>query len=139
MAGQTGAGIGLSAGPDDAAPAAQVRGQGLIAAGGVLGALGAASCCILPLALFSAGVGGAWLGNLTALAPYQPYFVAATLGFLGAGFFLAYVRPRRTCAVGAACARPVPGRIVKTSLWVASALVAAAAAFPYVAPSLLGV
>jgi hypothetical protein len=49
-----------------------------VAAGGVLGALAASSCCILPLVLFSLGISGAWIGNLTALAPYKPYFAAAT-------------------------------------------------------------
>jgi mercuric ion transport protein len=32
----------------------------------------------------------------------------------------------------------LPNRIVKTALWIATALVAAAVAFPYVAPALLG-
>src|SRR3546814_17640073 len=36
---------------------------------------------------FSLGAGGAWIANLTALAPYQPIFIAATLGFLGYGFY----------------------------------------------------
>ena len=48
--------------------------QRLMAAGGLLGALAASSCCILPLVLFSLGVSGAWIGNFTQLAPYQPYF-----------------------------------------------------------------
>lgn len=112
---------------------------GWVAAGGVLGAIGASSCCILPLALFSLGAGGAWIGNLTALAPYQPVFIAATLGFLGYGFYAVYWKPRRACADDAACARPLPNRIVKGALWIATALVAAAAAFPYVAPWLLGI
>jgi len=34
--------------------------------------------------------------------------------------------------------RPLPGRIVKLALWLATALVAAAIAFPYIAPMLLG-
>ena len=50
--------------------------QRLVAAGGILGALAASSCCIVPLILFSLGIGGAWIGNLTALAPYKPIFVA---------------------------------------------------------------
>lgn len=107
--------------------------------GGLLGALAASSCCILPLVLFSVGIGGAWIGNLTALAPYQPIFVAITLGFLAAGFYLVYLRPKRACAASEACARPVQNRVVKTSLWVATVLVAAALAFPYVAPTLLGI
>ena len=53
------------------APAENERGdagrQHLIAAGGILGALAASSCCIVPLILFSLGIGGAWIGNLTAL------------------------------------------------------------------------
>src|ERR1700682_3334946 len=64
------------------------RGRGLLAAGGMLGALASSSCCMLPLALFSLGVSGAWIGNFTRLAPYQPYFIAATLMFLGWGSWL---------------------------------------------------
>ena len=55
------------------------RGQTLMAAGGLLGALAASSCCTLPVALFSLGVSGAWIGNFTQLAPYQSYFLAACL------------------------------------------------------------
>ena len=114
------------------------RRQKLAAAGGVLGALAASSCCLLPLALFSIGIGGDWIGNLTALTPYQPIFVAITLGLVGYGFWLAF-RQRPACADGEVCARPLPSRVVKTMLWAATALVAAALAFPYVAPRLLGV
>lgn len=115
------------------------KGSGWAATGGILGAIGASSCCILPLVLFSVGAGGAWIGNLTALAPYQSYFIAITLGFLGYGFYAVYWKPKRACADGAACARPLPNRVVKSALWLATALVAAAIAFPYVAPWLLGV
>src|ERR1700724_3312450 len=67
-----------------------MRGQTLMAAGGLLGALAASSCCILPVVLFSLGVSGAWIGNFTQLAPYQPYFIAATICFLGYGYWLLY-------------------------------------------------
>ncbi len=109
----------------------------LVAAGGILGALGASSCCILPLALFSLGLGGAWVGNLTALAPYQPFFVTATLGLLGYGYYLVYWKAKQACAADAACARPLPNRVVKLGLWTATGLVTAAFAFNYVAPILL--
>ena len=66
------------------------RGQGLMTVGGLLGALGASSCCLLPLVLFGLGVSGAWIGNLTQLAPYQPFFIAATLACLGYGYWLVY-------------------------------------------------
>ena len=39
----------------------------IFTSGSVIGALAMSSCCILPLVLFSLGVTGAWLGNLTAL------------------------------------------------------------------------
>ena len=40
----------------------------LVAVGGVLAALAASSCCIVPLALFGLGISGAWIANLTRLA-----------------------------------------------------------------------
>ncbi|MBL4872564.1 MAG: hypothetical protein JKY41_04030 [Rhodobacteraceae bacterium] len=55
----------------------------LIAAGGILGALGASACCVVPLILFSLGISGAWISNLTALAPYKPIFITITFGFWG--------------------------------------------------------
>ena len=111
--------------------------QRLVAAGGILGALAASSCCIIPLILFSLGIGGAWVGNLTALAPYKPFFVAGTTGVLGYGFYLVYWKPRRACADDAECARPVRSHLVEIALWIATVLVAAAFAFDYVAPLLL--
>lgn len=115
-----------------------VERQRLAAAGGILGALAASSCCIVPLVLFSVGISGAWIGNLTALAPYKPFFVTATVVVLGYGFYLVYWKPRRACADGVACVKPIPNRLVQTGLWVATVLVAAAFAFDYVAPVLLG-
>ncbi len=109
----------------------------LVAAGGILGALAASSCCILPLVLFSLGISGAWIGNLTALAPYKPIFIAITLGFIGYGYWLVYRKPK-ACADGAACARPLPGRLVKTSLWIATAIILLALAWPWLLPLLMG-
>jgi mercuric ion transport protein len=108
----------------------------LVATGGILGALAASSCCVLPLVLFSLGISGAWIGNLTALAPYKPYFAAATISLLGYGYYLVYWRPKQACADGS-CARPLPDRLVKASLWIATVLVAAAIAFDHVAPLVL--
>ncbi|OAF07846.1 mercury transporter MerT [Bradyrhizobium centrolobii] len=112
--------------------------QRLVAAGGIIGALAASSCCIVPLILFSLGIGGAWIGNLTALAPYKPLFVAGTAGILGYGYYLVHWKRREGCADGAACARPIPNHLVKLSLWLATILVVVAFAFDYIAPLLLG-
>jgi mercuric ion transport protein len=122
------------AAPDDAAIG---RTQKLVAAGGILGAVAASSCCIAPLVLFSLGISGAWIGNLTALAPYQPYFIAATLACLGYGYWLVYRRKMVTCADEAACSRPLPNRFVMFGLILATVLVAGALAFDLLAPLIL--
>jgi mercuric ion transport protein len=104
----------------------------LLAAGGILGALGAASCCVIPFALFLAGVSGAWIGNLTALKPYQPIFAAVSLGFIGFGAWRVYRKRAVVCADGY-CATPRSDRIAKIGLWTAAAMVVVAVGFPYAA------
>jgi mercuric ion transport protein len=111
------------------------RQERLMAAGGLLGALAASSCCILPLVLFSLGVSGAWIGNFTRLAPYQPHFITATICFLGYGYWLVYRSSKLACA--GACARPMPNRLVRTGLILATILVAAALGFDFLAPLFL--
>lgn len=128
---------GIAAADLPASEQGEIGRQRLVAAGGILGALAASSCCIVPLVLFSLGIGGAWIGNLTALAPYKPFFVAGTTGLLGYGFHLVYWKPRRACADAAGCARPIPSRIVQLALWIASVIVISAFAFDYIAPLLL--
>ena len=115
----------------------ELRRQRVVVAGGILGALAASSCCVVPLLLFSLGIGGAWIANLTALAPYKPLFVAATAGLLGYGFYSVYWKPKRACVADAACARPLPNRVVKVGLWIATVLVVIALGFDYIAPVLL--
>lgn len=97
-----------------------------MAAGGIVGAILASSCCILPLLFLSMGVGGAWMGNLTAMAPYQPIFTVITFGFLGYGYYLVYWKPKADCVEGDACAIPISQRIVKVALFAATLLVLAA-------------
>jgi mercuric ion transport protein len=121
----------------DARTANVQRQQRLMAAGGLVGALTASSCCILPLVLLSLGVSGAWIGNFTQLAPYQPYFLAVTIGCLGYGYWLVYRSTKLACADGDACARPLPNRFVKTGLILASLLAATALGFDFLAPLFL--
>ncbi len=109
----------------------------IAASGSVLGAIVSSSCCILPLVLFSVGIGGAWIGNLTALYPYKPIFVTITLAFLAAGFYMVYRKPKTACEPGSRCASPASGRLIKIALWGSTILVAAALVFPYFAPLLL--
>lgn len=112
----------------------QERTQRLLTLGGIIGALAAASCCVVPLALFAVGVSGAWLANLTWLAPYHAYFIAATLACAGGGYWLVYRSAKRACAAGEACARPLPNRVVKIGLVFSTVLVAAALAADFLAP-----
>jgi mercuric ion transport protein len=93
----------------------------LLAAGGAVSALAASTCCIAPLALVSVGVSGAWIGGLTALAPYQPLFVAVAVTSIGTGFWLVYRRTPTECAAGA-CAAVGKGRLLKGILWVKTIL-----------------
>ena len=113
------------------------RGPAMLAIGGLVGALAAASCCIMPLVLFGLGVSGAWIGNLTWLAPYQPIFIAASLACLGAGVWLTRRESKRACGEGEACARPVPNRLVKAAFIVATLLVVAAIGLDFLGPFFL--
>ncbi len=111
--------------------------RGLVVAAGLIGAIAASSCCIFPLALFGLGVSGAWIGNFTRLAPYQPCFIVATTVFLGYGYWLVYRSSKLACADGEICARPLPNWIVKAALFVATILVVVALGIDFFAPLFL--
>jgi mercuric ion transport protein len=105
-----------------------------LAAAGISGALIASSCCVVPLLLVTLGISGAWIGNLTALEPYKPYFIVVTVALLGAGFWYVYFKPKKECEEGSYCARPSSARITKSALWIATLLIALSATVDYWAP-----
>jgi mercuric ion transport protein len=109
----------------------RAAGARLLSIGGILAGLAAASCCVVPFALFAAGISGAWIGNLTALEPYRPYFAAAAIGCIGYGFYRVYRKPVVACADGRYCARPESDRIAKIGLWSAAVIVLLALVSPY--------
>ena len=117
---------------DDAAH----RKKSWFAAGGVIGAILASTCCIAPLALLMLGVSGAWIGTLTALEPYKPYFAAVALVFIGLGFRQVYFKAKPACVDGSYCAKPQSAPITKTALWMATALVVLALTIDWWAPFL---
>lgn len=123
--------MGLPSRREDAKTKAKVAAPLLLVGLGIVAAVGASSCCVLPLVFFALGVSGAWIGNLTALAPYQPLFVAAAVASLSFGFVHVYCRPA-TCA-DQFCSRSLPSCAVKLSVWIAAALIVIAVAFPYTA------
>lgn len=111
-------------------------GTRLFAAGGLIGAVLASSCCILPLAFVMLGISGAWIGGLTALAPYQPLFFVVAFSSLARGFWLVYRRPLVACSADV-CGSALPRRGVKAALWTGLAIVVAAAATNLLAPIIL--
>lgn len=113
------------------------NGRRLAVAGGLLAALAASSCCILPLVLFTLGISGAWISNLTALAPYQPYFLGFAVLNLGYGYYRVWRARQIACSPGMACARPLPNRFLLGGLIAATVLIAAAVSFNLLAPLFL--
>jgi len=100
---------------------------------GVLAAIGASLCCVVPLVLLALGIGGAWIGNLTALEPYRPIFIGLTLLFLGLAFRQLYVTAP-VCVPGTACADPRVLARQRTVFWVVVVLLGALLAVPWLAP-----
>jgi len=108
--------------------------SGWLAAGGVVGAVLASSCCIIPLVLVMLGVSGAWIGSLRALEPYEPYFVAVTFAFLAGGFWHVYFRQKPECTNGSYCARPESSIVTKSALLGGTILVALTLTMQWWAP-----
>lgn len=106
-------------------------GSGALFIGG-LAAILASTCCLGPLVLVALGLSGAWIGNLTLLEPYRPFFV---VGALVALFFAGrrIFQPEQSCQPGEVCAVPRTRRVYKILFGIVSALVLIALVYPYVA------
>jgi mercuric ion transport protein len=100
-----------------------------VAAVGTLASLSAlfssAACCVLPLALASAGLG---VGGLAAVVPYRWPLTGFALVMLAAGWVL-YLRKRRACAADPSCAGSPPGRATLIMLCVATLATALSASW----------
>jgi mercuric ion transport protein len=107
-------------------------------AGGIVGALGIASCCLLPLVLLSLGLGGAWMGSLAALTPFKPLFIIVTATLLGYGHYLVYFASNKACAESGTCPTPATTRWMQLILWGATALALAGLGIEYAEPYLFG-
>jgi mercuric ion transport protein len=86
-------------------------------AGGLLAGIGASACCVGPLLLLSLGIGGAWIGHLTALEPYRPIFIGLTILFLGVAFRKLYLVPQ-SCAGEANCIVDRSRRVQRSLFWI---------------------
>ena len=85
----------------------------LFIVGGVAAALGAASCCALPML-----TGAAWLGALSIFTgPYRVPFLAISVVFLAAGAVLVWRQRASVCAPSSICARPAVRGIMIAGLF----------------------
>jgi len=94
---------------------------GILTGGGLVAALVASTCCVVPLSLGALGIGGALLPALASLAPYQSAFRVAGILLLAAAFWLIYQRPQ-PAALHSACAVAPSQRLTKTALWIGAAV-----------------
>ena len=99
---------------------------------GVLAAIGASVCCVGPLVLLALGIGGAWIGKLTAFEPYRPLFIGLTLLFLGLAFRKLYLVPQ-TCAPGMPCADPQTPKRQRMVFWSVAVILLGLLAVPWFA------
>ena len=111
---------------------AQLTGKGSLIAG-VLTAIGASVCCVGPLVLLALGIGGTWVGNLTAMEPYRPIFIGLTLLFLGLVFRKLYLVPQ-VCTPGTPCADPGKTQRQRFTFWILTVLLFGLLAVPWLAP-----
>ena len=79
------------------------------------------------------GIGGTWVGSLTAMEPYRPIFIGLTLLFLGLAFRKLYLAPQ-VCAPGSSCADPRTIKRQRLAFWIIVALLLCLLAVPSLAP-----
>lgn len=101
--------------------------------GGALASIGASACCVGPLLLLSMGIGGAWIGNLTALEPYRPVFIVLVLVFLGLAFSKLYLVPR-SCETDADCIADRTRGTQRVIFWIVAPPLLGFVAVPWLLP-----
>ena len=107
-------------------------GRGALAAGG-LAAILASACCLGPLVLLTLGISGAWIGTLTRLEPYRPFFIGAAVVALLASSRRIF-QPTVECTPGEICAVPQVRTTYKVLFWMVAALIVVALVYPWLAP-----
>ena len=96
---------------------------------GAAAAIGASACCAGPLVLVLIGAGGAWGSRLLALAPLQPFFVAAAVAAFGFAFHRLYLK-REVCVPGEVCAVPAVRTRQRAIFWIFAVAATALMTFP---------
>ncbi len=83
------------------------------AGSGLVAAIGAGACCVIPNALFAAGAasaGSAWFDAFSWLSPYRTILLGFAVLATATGLALQWRSWRTECAVDGACARPLTRR-----------------------------
>lgn len=104
---------------------------GLLAAG--VAAILASTCCLGPLLLLMLGVSGAWIGSLTQLEPYRPFFVGISFVALAMSWRRVW-RPAADCAPGEVCAIPQARWSYQLLYIIVVLLLVITVSFPWIAP-----
>ena len=104
---------------------------------GAMSALGASTCCVLPLVLVAVGVGGAWVAQVRELERFYYVFVALALGAFGYAFYRLYLKPV-PCAPESACVNPAVRRRQRIAFWSTLVVAKALVLSPFYVPYLLG-
>jgi len=102
-------------------------------AGSVLAGIGASACCVGPLLLLSLGVGGAWIGHLTALEPYRPVFIVLTVLFLALAFRKLYLVPQ-SCVQEDNCVADRTRHAQRIFFWILAPVTLGLVASPWILP-----
>lgn len=102
---------------------------------GLLAGVTASACCAGPLILLMLGVSGSWIGNLSALEPFRPFFILVAVVFLGLAFRRIYLTPN-ACSTEAICATQPGKRSQQIIFWTTTIIVVLSIAFPWYGPLL---
>ncbi len=99
----------------------------------ILATIGASVCCVAPLVFLMLGIGGAWIGNLTAMEPYRPVFIGVALVFVWMAFRKLYRVPA-DCVPGTSCANPAVLKRQRLIFWILTVLMLSLLAVPMLVP-----
>lgn len=105
-------------------------------AAGAASALGASTCCVLPLVLVSMGLGGAWITQLRALEQFQWVFIGLAAAAFGYAFYRLYLRSA-PCGPDLACT-PATRRHQRVAFWATLLSAKAILLAPFYVPLLVG-
>lgn len=105
-------------------------------AAGLVSALGASVCCVLPLALVSVGLGGAWIAHLRGLERFAPVFIGVAIAAFAYAFYRLYLKPA-PCAPETTCAMPPTRRRHRIAFWATLVMAKLLILFPIVYASLV--